>query len=290
MEKVSLYIPCYNAGKTIRECLESILGQSYKADEILVIDDGSGDGAAEIARGFPVKIIRHNRNMGLAVSRNTAFKEARNEFVAALDADCTADARWLERLMGCFTEEAIVGAGGKVIERHALTIADKWRSTHMSQQWGDVSLENPPFLYGSNTVFKKSGAKKAGFYTEKFRINYEDVDLSKRVYDCGFKLVYNPEAQVLHARRDTTRSILATFWNWRKNEYMESGCPDNIFRRIAYRIGYLVDNVDFFGSIFHEDMQGGNHDLLPLDFIFRWYCLWQESKSLLRELLPFDRR
>ena len=289
MEKVSLYIPCYNAEKTIRECLESVLRQFYEIDEILVIDDGSEDKTVEIAASYPVKIISHNKNTGLAASRNTALKEARNEFVAALDADCVASTQWLGRLMECFTDDNIIGAGGRLIERYTLTIADKWRSTHMLQQWGEVFIENPPFLYGSNTVFKKSEVKRVDSYKEKFKINYEDADLSNRIYDYGLKLMYNPEATVVHARKDTIRSVLATYWSWRQCRNMRSEYTNNIVRRIAYKLGYMVDNVDFFGTLFHEDMQERNYDLLPLDFIFKWYCFWQESKSCMRELLSRGR-
>ena len=265
------------------------MGQSCEIEEILVIDDGSEDKTVEIASSYPVKIIRHNKNMGLAASRNTAFREARNEFVAALDADCVANSQWLGQLMACFTDDNIIGAGGRLIERYTLTIADKWRSAHMSQQWGDTPLENPPFLYGSNTVFRKSEVKRARFYEERFKTNYEDVDLSNRIYDYGLKLMYNPEATVIHARKDTIMSVLATYWNWRQCRNMKSKYRGNIVRKIAYKLGYMVDNVDFFGTLFHEDMQERNYDLLPLDFIFKWYCFWQESKSFMRELLSRGR-
>lgn len=284
MEKISLYIPCYNAEKTIRECLESAMGQSYEIDELLVIDDGSQDKSVEIASRYPAKIISHRKNLGLGASRNTAFREAKNEFVAALDADCVASEQWLGRLMECFTDDGIMGAGGRLIERHAVTVADKWRSTHMSQQWGDILMENPPFLYGSNTVFRKNGVRRAGFYKELFKTNYEDVDLSNRMYDNGVTLMYNPEATVVHARKDTVRSVVTTYWNWRKYANTESGCPGPVFRRTAYALAHMVEDLDFIGPTFDEDMREKNHDLLLLGFIIQWYCLWQGSKFFMRQV------
>ena len=63
---VSLYIPCYNREQYIAACIEGVLGQFRKPDEIFVIDDGSTDRTAEIASSYPqVMVIRHEGNGGL---------------------------------------------------------------------------------------------------------------------------------------------------------------------------------------------------------------------------------
>ena len=166
MKKVSLYIPCYNAEKYISECLEGVLKQTYPIDEILIIDDGSTDNTVSIASKYPVRVIHHKKNRGLATARNTAFKEAKNEFVAALDADCVPHQDWLEQIMQCFTHKNIAGAGGMPVERNIKSIANKWRSIHMIQHWGTHKIENPPFLSGSNTVYQKK-ALATLFHSDK---------------------------------------------------------------------------------------------------------------------------
>jgi glycosyltransferase involved in cell wall biosynthesis len=63
----------------------------------LVTDDGSQEETAEIARRYAqVTLVQHGTNLGLGTARNTAFRMARNDIVASLDADYIADARWLE--------------------------------------------------------------------------------------------------------------------------------------------------------------------------------------------------
>src|SRR6185503_18295272 len=96
---VSLYVPCYNVERFIAPCVEAALQQTVAFDEILIVDDGSTDRTAEIAARYPVRIVRHERNQGLAAGRNTGIREARNGLVAALDTDCVADRRWLEVLL-----------------------------------------------------------------------------------------------------------------------------------------------------------------------------------------------
>src|SRR5437773_11220393 len=97
---VSVYVPCYNGAAWLAECLDSLLAQDVSADEILVVDDGSTDSSAQIARGYgpPVRLVQHGRNRGLAVARNTALSEARHDLVASVDADVRATKQWLGRL------------------------------------------------------------------------------------------------------------------------------------------------------------------------------------------------
>lgn len=284
MEKVSLYIPCYNAENTIKECLESVIRQSYEIDEILVIDDGSKDKTIEIAKQYPVRIISHKENKGLAASRNTAFREANNEFVAALDADCIASPEWLWQLMECFVNDGIVGAGGMLAERYTLSMADKWRSVHMAQHWGEELLENPPFLYGNNTVFRKKSVEKVSFYNEKYKTNYEDIDLSMRIYNCGISLIYNPKAHVEHMRKDTMSSVLSTYRNWFYYAHLNLKHINQASRRVAMNLGRIAEYPEIFEVFFREDLRARNYELLPLDFVLIPYCTWLDLRQLFKIL------
>ena len=75
--EVTLYIPCFNSQNTIRECLDGVLKQSHPPSEILVINDGSTDLTSEFASDYPVRIINHGSNKGLACARNTAIRESK---------------------------------------------------------------------------------------------------------------------------------------------------------------------------------------------------------------------
>jgi glycosyltransferase involved in cell wall biosynthesis len=86
-ELVSVIIPCYNQGKYLGEAIESILAQSYRHFEIIVIDDGSGDETSEVAARYEeVKCVRQE-NRGLSGARNRGIEESRGELVVFVDAD-----------------------------------------------------------------------------------------------------------------------------------------------------------------------------------------------------------
>jgi len=85
---VSIIIPCYNGDKTLRETIESVLAQTYKAREIIVIDDGSTDSSAQLIRSFGSQIkAEFNPNRGASAARNRGTELAQGEFIQYLDAD-----------------------------------------------------------------------------------------------------------------------------------------------------------------------------------------------------------
>ena len=85
---VSVIIPAYNAARCIGRAIESVLGQSYSAYEIIVIDDGSKDNTAEVVRQYGDQVhYIHQENAGVAVARNTGIAAAKGDWIAFLDAD-----------------------------------------------------------------------------------------------------------------------------------------------------------------------------------------------------------
>ena len=278
MRKVSVYIPCYNAREHIKNCLESVFAQRYPIDEVLVIDDGSDDDTAKIAAAYPVKIIRQERNKGLAAARQRAMREARNEFVACLDADCVADQDWLATLVARLDDETVAAAGGMLVETHTVRLADQWRSVHMKQQWGSALLVNPPFLYGSNVVVKAAAVRQAGGYDERFTTNYEDVDMSRRLRASGFSLLYVPQAQVYHHKQDTLASVMHRYWAW---TFFDLPIPDTK-KRLAHKI---FRSLRLQLSLMRKDIRAGRGRLLAADmllfmhFVSRDFAYFRERAS-----------
>ena len=101
-DKVSFYIPAFNAEKTISKALDSIFNQSIDIDEILVIDDFSNDKTNEI-----VKLIKNSKNMGLGYSRNLAIKECKNKIIGSIDSDVVLDKEWTSILLNKLKKDQI---------------------------------------------------------------------------------------------------------------------------------------------------------------------------------------
>jgi glycosyltransferase involved in cell wall biosynthesis len=96
----SIVLCTYNREKHIEQCLKSLVNQNFPRDqyEIIVVDDGSTDSTRELVAKFPVKIITHKINKGIAAARNTGLKNAKGDIFICFDDDCYADKNWLKNL------------------------------------------------------------------------------------------------------------------------------------------------------------------------------------------------
>ena len=268
MEKVSVYIPTYNSAKYIARCIESILKQTYPIEEIIVVDDNSQDETRDIASKFPVKLISHKHNKGIAAARNTAISEAKGNFIAAIDADCLITPSWLQECMKNFDNPKVAAVGGKLIEEHSDRVEYRWRRAHLKHHWGDKQKINPIFLSGSNIVIKKEIFKEVGFYDEiRFTKNYEDVDLSLKLRKKGFNLIYEPNAMAKHIKYDTFMSILQTYWSWMYHDYKSK------------YISRLIFNFINTTKIILNDIIKGNFELIFIDMLTYPFCSYFDFKK-----------
>jgi glycosyltransferase involved in cell wall biosynthesis len=103
---VSVVIPAYNSAKYLRQAIRSVLDQTHRVLEVVVVDDGSSDNSALLANRFgsPVQVLRREHG-GIGASRNAGFAVARGEFIALLDADDLWEPEKLERQLAMFADD-----------------------------------------------------------------------------------------------------------------------------------------------------------------------------------------
>jgi len=276
--RISLYIPCYNGERYIARAIEGALRQSLPLDEVLVIDDGSRDRTREIALAYPVRVISHDRNRGLAAARNTGVRSARNELVASLDADCVAEPTWLETLLPHLQDPTVGGAGGRLDETVLFSLADRWRQAHLAENWGPSFLVNPAFLFGANGLHRKPVLEAIGGYDEVTWVAGcgEDTDISRRIRQHGYKLIYDPAARVKHIKQDTTRSVLDTRWRWWR--YGVGAYFQRIRLRSIAATFYRAHFRTMFFEHLAEDLRPGRFELLWLDVLCLFYMPYRDLK------------
>ncbi len=284
MCRVTLYIPCFNAGKYLNQVLPSVLSQTYPIEEILVVDDdATDDDTVRIVQEWidgstiPIRHVSAGLMTGLAHARNVGIAEAGTEFVASLDADCVPEPDWLEKLMGNFTEDAVAGVGGRLIESIILNNADRWRTAHNPQHWGDLRITNPEFVFGHSNVFRKTAVLDAGGYDERWRTASEDYHLSVSLLNGEWKLVYDPGAVVRHLKTDNLKSLLNTNFNYGKWG-IEKGLKNTI-RRIKW---HFQKGKSFLKS----DLNYRRWNLLPISLIYPFRMIYLELETRLNKRHP----
>lgn len=106
---ISIIVPVYNAAPYLERCIKSILGQSYKDLELILVDDGSTDESGEICAGFAENDIRvryvRKENGGVSTARNTGLSMAKGEYVAMFDSDDEVDEHMIEKMFSRLISE-----------------------------------------------------------------------------------------------------------------------------------------------------------------------------------------
>ncbi len=106
---ISVIVPIYNVEQYLNECIESIVNQTYKNLEIILVDDGSPDNCAKICdnwkeRDYRIKVI-HKKNGGLSDARNAGLDIARGDFISFIDSDDWIDLKMYEILLDVILKE-----------------------------------------------------------------------------------------------------------------------------------------------------------------------------------------
>jgi len=268
-DPLCFYVPVYNVEAFIRKAIEGILAQHHPVAGILVIDDGSEDGSIDVAREYPVSIIEHGENRGLAAARNTAFRRAACAFLAAIDTDARPDPAYAKYALMEFEngDATLAGVGGMLVEQHKDSLPDAWRAKHLAQHWGDVRLCPPNFLFGSNSVFRKEAVLEVGGYDERYRTNAEDAEICVRLRDRGYGLCYTPAAKAHHLRRDTLESLLRTRWNyefWYRHAH-------GFFSDVAAVVAHLDDLLEAAMAFVQKDLADDETRFLYVDLLTFFY-------------------
>lgn len=204
MHKISVIIPIYNTEKYLEDCLNSVLNNTYKNIEIVCIDDGSTDNSLSILKKYQsmderIEIISQ-KNSGVIISRNTAIKKAKGEFIFPLDSDDIIDSKCLEKLLN-----AIIENKGDIICSRVKCFGEE-----------NYELKLPPInKYNMSrqnclvnaALFRKSLFEKSGGYDCAFDKGLEDYDLwLNMIYRQSAKFYRIPEILFYYRIKTTQES------------------------------------------------------------------------------------
>jgi glycosyltransferase involved in cell wall biosynthesis len=180
---VSVVIPVFNGERFLREAVQSVLTQQYSPVEIIIVDDGSTDGTATVARSLPETVrYLHQTNKGPAAARNRGIEHAQGSLIAFADADDLWPAAKLELqlpyLIRDSTIEIVMGRVQQVL-----------LSGSVNGQTQAEEVGEPAFSVNLGcTVIRKSVFERAGLFDETMRYS-EDVDWFMRAREGGVAIM-----------------------------------------------------------------------------------------------------
>ncbi|WP_261024166.1 glycosyltransferase family 2 protein [Streptococcus mitis] len=216
-ELISIIVPIYNSENYLRQCLDSIMGQTYKNFECLLINDGSPDHSADICREYVSKDSRflyfEKENGGVSSARNLGIERSKGEYITFIDSDDWVDSDYLEVLYTTLLEE---GADITVSTYKRFNIKDSCFYFHIFQRGYDkktftgqeliaslqaLSSFDRSYISSSNKLVKSRQLKTIRF-NEKTTLG-EDMEFWYKLYLISDKIVYvNKDTYIYRTSND----------------------------------------------------------------------------------------
>lgn len=208
---VSVIVPVYNDAARISSCIEALLDQTYPSGlyEILIVDNGSDDGTADVVRRYPVKLLFENSKRSSYAARNKGLAHAQGEVIAFTDADCIPWRDWIEKgvaklntVNGCGIVGGRIDFFFKKPERpNAVELYDSMLGIRQKQH-----IEDGKYGATANIFTFKSVIEHAGSFNESLKSG-GDSEWGRRVYSLGYKVIYADDVTVAHPTRNSLKAL-----------------------------------------------------------------------------------
>jgi len=220
---ISVVVPAHNAAETLEPCLEALESQTLDRSqyEVIVVNDGSADTTAEIARRHQSILLSQPRK-GPASARNLGARHARGAIVLFTDADCVPSRGWIEAMSAPLSDDEVVGVGG-VIRTHQRELVPRFIQLEFDDRFEKLAKEpSIDFICTATGGFRKDVLLESGAFREDL-LGAEDAELSFRLASAGHKMVFAPQAIVYHRHPESLLEYARrkyTYAYWRLMVYL----------------------------------------------------------------------
>jgi hypothetical protein len=203
---VTAVIPVWNGRDLLGRLLDSLERQTMPVAELLVIDNGSSDGAPELAASRGARVIPMNRNAGFAAAANRGIQSARSPWIAVLNSDVELAPDYLAQLVdsgGWFATGKVLSAGDPSRIDGTFDLVSRsgtaWRCGHGRPDAPEFSRTQPIWIASwTAAVFRAALFERVGLLEESFESYLEDVDFGLRCAEHSLAGEYVPTAIAWH--------------------------------------------------------------------------------------------
>ena len=246
---VTVVIPARNAAPTIERCLAALAEQTVSPDEVIVVDDGSTDDTAAIARRLGAQVISQDHS-GAGAARNRGAQAARGELLLFTDADCVPVPDWVERLVEALNREEVAAARGVTTSEQAEPAA-RFAQLEYDEKYRQLARhDNVEFVATYSAAYRRDAFWRFGGFDEGFvGATSEDQELSFRLAREGLRIAFVPAAAVRHHHHTSLRSyIRRKFWIGYAKARIGRHHPDKLIQDTYTPLGLKLQ-VAFAGVV-----------------------------------------
>lgn len=208
---ISVILITYGRKEDLKSCLNSILKQEYNGYELIIVDNNEDELISNYLKELISKIkdidedigkIRYyqvNKNLGVTGGRNFGIKRAKGDILVFIDDDAFLESKnALQKIYINFSKDSQIGALSlKVINYYSKKIERK-EFPHKNKKLNPDKQFETSYFIGAGHAIKKEIFDKIGLYSEDFFYGMEELDLSFKIIDSGYKIYYYPEVIVWH--------------------------------------------------------------------------------------------
>jgi mycofactocin system glycosyltransferase len=200
--EVTIVIPVHNRENAIGRLVEAVCGDG----PTIVVDDGSTDDTSAVARRAGARVVRRARPGGPAAARNAGLAETTTELVAFVDSDCAPRAGWIDRLVPHFTDPAVALAAPRIVAAAPDSTVGHYEAGRSVLDQGPREARVDPFgpvtfVPSTALVVRRRALVEVDLFDESLHFG-EDQDLVWRLGAAGWRLRYDPAAEVAHEHRE----------------------------------------------------------------------------------------
>jgi GT2 family glycosyltransferase len=234
---ISIVIVSFNAREHLRRCLASLFENQRGEFEVIVVDNDSADGSADmVAAEFPkARLVRSTVNRGFSVGANSGAAEARGDVIVFLNPDCTLDEDAFSAPAEFLRANPDVGALGiKIVDpdgglqlsvrrfpdltaslfnRYSLLTRlfpnNPLSRRYLMSDWAHDEVADVDWVSGACFLTTRATISRLGSWDEGYFWGFEDVDFCQRVHRAGLRVVYFPTTKVAHEIGASARTVLA---------------------------------------------------------------------------------
>lgn len=205
---ISIIVPVYNVEKYLEKCIESIINQTYKNLQIILVDDGSKDNSGKICDEFKLKDNRieviHKTNGGLSDARNAGLKIAKGDYIGFVDSDDYIEKDMFETLVGLIEKnnaDISIVSFYEIYNNLIIGVRNSKELIELSkiEAIRELLIDNRIQSYAWNKLFKKELFKDLEFPVNK---NFEDIATTLLLFEKADKVVLYEEPKYYYQRRD----------------------------------------------------------------------------------------
>ncbi len=240
---LSVIVPVYNSGQTLKMCLEGIFASDYTDFEVIVVDDSSDDNSAEIAGRFPCEVLQTGQNMGPGKARNLGAERSHGEIMVFVDSDVVIKRETFDIILNSFKRDPRIDAvvGHFSLEHPHRDFFSRYKNVYMNFIFSGL----PSYV---DFLFTALCAVKKASYLEfrAARSKAEDTELGQRFKMRGKKIFLPQELQAVHLKKYSFLSLIKNDfvipYHWAKLFLRYRGLRD-IFRKKRFahaRLGQIL--------------------------------------------------